>query len=144
MFHLENGNPAEAERCLARASPLDRADESVALRLADLYSRSDRKSDALLVLDMCLRSGTVTAGVLWEAALLASGLQRNEMALLYLDRFEMLQPGRLWVGYYRAIALLNLHKPAEAAAAIEIEAQAAPGCRHFNVPCPVHSCGRGG
>ncbi len=51
MFHLDNQSFAEAERCLSRASRLDRAEEAVALRLADLYAQSDRQNDALLVLE---------------------------------------------------------------------------------------------
>jgi len=125
MFYLDNQSFSEAERCLSRASRLDRSEEAVALRLADLYARSDRPNDALLVLDMCLRAGTVTPPVLWEAGLLASSLNRNDLVLLYLDRFETMQPGRLWVGYYRAIALLSLRRANEAVEAIETEAQRA-------------------
>ncbi len=125
MFYLDNQSFSEAERCLSRASRLDRSEEGVALRLADLYARSDRQNDALLVLDMCLRAGTVTPPVLWEAGLLASSLNRNDGVLLYLDRFESLQPGRLWVGYYRALALLNLRRLNEAVEAIEVEGQRA-------------------
>ena len=125
LFYLDTENVTEAERCLSRASRLDRSDETVALRLADLYARTDRPSDALLMLDLCLRSGTVTPPILWEAALLASGLQQNDLVLLYTDRFEQLQPGRPWVGFYRAMALLNLRRFGEASSAIESEAERA-------------------
>ncbi len=65
----------------------------------------------------------MTPPVLWEAALLASALNRNDLVLGCLDRFESLQPGRPWVGYYRALALLNLRRANEAVEAIETEAQ---------------------
>ncbi len=57
-FHLADGRAGEAERCFARAFRLDRANGPLALRLADLYSDSDRPRDALAVLDMAIREGT--------------------------------------------------------------------------------------
>jgi tetratricopeptide (TPR) repeat protein len=122
-FFLGDGNEAEAERCLARAFRLDRSDARVASQLAEVYAATDRPGDALAVLDMCLREGTESPDLLWQAGTWAAGLGRHESTLTYLDRLEQLEPGRPWVHYYRAVALLALGRPAEAADAAELEAQ---------------------
>jgi tetratricopeptide (TPR) repeat protein len=123
VFFLRNGNDVEAERCLARAFRLDRSNEHVASDLADLYAASDRPGDALAVLDMCLRQGTESPDLLWKAGVRAVGLERHESAVTYLDRLEAIEPGRPWVQYYRALALLALNRPAEAMEAADKEAE---------------------
>ena len=125
LFYLNQGNDGEAERCLARAFRLDRTSAFVAQRLAEIYSRTDRGPDALAVLDLCLREQPADerdADLLWKAALAASGMDKQAIALTYLDAFEETKPRQRWVQYYRAIALLGLERYAEAANAIEAEA----------------------
>ena len=122
----------EAERCLARSCRLDRTNRIAALQLSNIYANTDRPSDALAVLDMCLREGGAEPGVLWEAGLLAVRLQRCESALSYFDAFAGLVPDQPWTEYYRALALLGLNRHADAAAAIEREApHAADGHLHI-------------
>ncbi len=120
-FHLQQGNLSEAERCLSRACRLDRAASSPALQLADVYSQTDRRRDGLAVLDMCLREGTQDPDVAWEAALYAYGLEQYEPVLTYLDRFDQWKPNSPWSGHYRAAALLELERYAEALAAAEAD-----------------------
>ncbi len=125
LFHLNDGNDGEAERCLARAFRLDRTSGFVAQRLAEIYSRTDRAADALAVLDLCLREQPADErdpDLLWKAALAATGMDKQAVALTYLDAFEETKPRQRWVQYYRAIALLGLGRHAEAALAIEAEA----------------------
>lgn len=125
-YFLAVGNAAEAERCLARGFRLDRANSFLALRLAEAYQNSDRPRDALAVLDLSLRAGCADAKVAWEAAVIAQHLERHEETLTYLDRFEALSPGQLWACYYRALALLDLGRPAEALPAIDEEERRDP------------------
>ena len=120
-FHLQQGNLSEAERCLSRACRLDRAASSPALQLADVYSQTDRRRDGLAVLDMCLREGTQDPDVAWEAGLYAYGLEQYEPVLTYLDRFDQWRPNTPWSGHYRAAALLELERYAEALAAAEAD-----------------------
>ncbi len=120
-FHLQQGNLSEAERCLSRACRLDRAASSPALQLADVYSQTDRRRDGLAVLDMCLREGTQDPDVAWEAALYAYGLEQYEPVLTYLDRFDQWKPNSPWSGHYRAAALLELERYAEALTAAEAD-----------------------
>jgi hypothetical protein len=94
----------------------------VAAHLADVYAGTDRPADALAVLDMCLREGTESPELLWKAATSALGLERHEAVVTYLDRLEEVEPGRPWVQYYRAMALLALNRPAEAIGAADLEA----------------------
>ncbi|HET6247090.1 MAG TPA: hypothetical protein VFE47_05265 [Tepidisphaeraceae bacterium] len=133
-FYLGENNAAKAEQCLARASRLDRSDAWVAQRLAELYSRSDRASDALTVLDLCVREGKPDPGVLYDAAMVALSLKRNELVVTYLDTLEKMQPGAPWVPYFQAQGLLDLGRVAEASAAIEREAERARG-GIFHVTC---------
>ena len=55
IHYLNSEQTNEAERCLARCLRLDRSNSHASLWLAEIYSRSDRSSDALAVLDMALR-----------------------------------------------------------------------------------------
>jgi tetratricopeptide (TPR) repeat protein len=126
VWHLSRDNFGEAERCLARGFRLERTYGPLALRLAEVYQRTDRPRDALMVLDTCLREGCEDARVAWEAAVAAFGLDQHEPLLTYLDRHEQLQPGGIWVNYYRTIGLLQLGRPQEALAAIEEESRRAP------------------
>ncbi|HEU5116885.1 MAG TPA: tetratricopeptide repeat protein, partial [Isosphaeraceae bacterium] len=120
---LSNGRIDEAERMLARAFRLDRANAFVALRLAGIYGQTDRARDALAVLDLALREGCEEPEVAWRASLAAFGLDQWEVLLTYLDRFETLAPGEEWTNYYRASGLLELDRVAEAREAIEEEAR---------------------
>jgi hypothetical protein len=129
MFHLSSsGDGAEAERCLARAFRLDRTNEWIARRLADIYARTGRGGDGLHVLDLCAREGgaAASAELLWQAAVRASGLGKHEATLTYLDVFERRvgESTPLWTNYHRATSLLALNRPAEALPAIEREATA--------------------
>lgn len=125
-FYLGQGNLGEAERCLARGFRLQRHNGSLALRLADIYQRTDRPRDALAVLDLCLREGCQDAPVAWEAAMLAHHLEQFESLLTYLDCFESLQPDEPWVGHYRAIGLLERGQPEQALEALALEEQRSP------------------
>jgi tetratricopeptide (TPR) repeat protein len=125
-FHLADGRAGEAERCFARAFRLDRANGPLALRLADLYSDSDRPRDALAVLDMAIREGTSEAPVFWQAGVLALSLDQHDAAITYFSRFEELQPGQAWTNYYRALAQLEAKRPAAALESVEFERQRSP------------------
>jgi tetratricopeptide (TPR) repeat protein len=126
FLHLEN--LGEAERCFARGSRLDRADGYLASRLADVYDRTDRTRDGLAVLDMCMREGCQDAEIPWKAATMAFGLEMFEASLAYLDHLPS-EPGEYdWADYYRAAALLELDRPADALAAAESEAASLADC----------------
>ena len=125
LFFLRQGNDAEAERCLARSFRLDRTSSFIARELADLYGHTERPTDGLAVLDLCLREGPADAPdpeVLWKATLAAVSLGRWEPAVTYCSRLEQVQPDRRWVAYYRAVALVELKRFPAAAVAIEREA----------------------
>ena len=97
------GNHSEAERCYARAFRLDRIDGNIVRRLADLYSNTDRPRDALHVLDVSLREGSIDAQVAFEAAMLAFRMKQYDSTLTYLDKFEELSGQNLWTNYYRGV-----------------------------------------
>lgn len=118
-FFMGEGELAEAERCYARAFRLDRANTAVAASLAEIYRQSDRSTDALSVLDMCLREGGESPQLLWEAGLTAFGLSRWEATESYLARLEALAPGGQWTWYYRSMALLELGRYDDALTAID-------------------------
>ncbi|MCA8999000.1 MAG: tetratricopeptide repeat protein [Planctomycetaceae bacterium] len=135
-FFLEQGNVGEAERCLARASRLDRKDGNIANQLADIYRQTDRPRDALAVLDLCLRSETDDPSVAWEAAMTALQLERYDSLLTYLDKHrELAKESPLWENYYRSIALLHTGQPAKAiqAADAETEHEDCPGTFHLDL-----------
>lgn len=120
-YHFGKQNLSEAERCLARAFRLDRQHSMAARTLAKVYNYTDRPRDALHVLDMCLREGTDDPNVAWEAALQANTVGHYAAMLTYLDRFEALVDRQPWCDYYRALALQELSRPAEALDALERE-----------------------
>lgn len=126
IFHLEQENYGEAERCLARGFRLLRTSGHLALKLAEAYLRTDRPRDAVAVLDMALREGCEDADVAWEAAISANHIEQYEAVLTYLAKFDELRPGEPWSNYYRACALLELQRPREALHALERESDLNP------------------
>ncbi|MFO1040526.1 MAG: hypothetical protein U0941_02015 [Planctomycetaceae bacterium] len=126
-YYLDQENYGEAERCLARGFRLMRTSGQIALKLAEVYSRTDRPRDAVAVLDMALREGCDDPDVAWEAALTAVRVEQYEAALTYLDRFDDLRPGEAWSNHYRACSLLELNRPAEAMSALDREQELNPG-----------------
>jgi tetratricopeptide (TPR) repeat protein len=145
IWHLSQENFGEAERCLARGLRLERNFGPLALKLAEVYQRTDRPRDALMVLDTCLREGCDDPAVAWEAAVGAFGVDQFEPMLTYLDRHEQLQPGAPWINYYRACGLLELGRPAEALAAVEEEGRRAPENllpQHLLRACAEQALGR--
>lgn len=125
-YYLDQENYGEAERCLARGFRLMRTSGQIALKLAEVYSRTDRPRDAVAVLDMALREGCDDPDVAWEAALTAVRVEQYEAALTYLDRFDELRPGEAWSNHYRACSLLELNRPAEAMSALDREQELNP------------------
>jgi tetratricopeptide (TPR) repeat protein len=125
-FYLEEEDYGEAERCLARGFRLNRSSGHLALRLSEVYTRTDRPRDAVAVLDMALREGCDDPDVAWEAAMNAIHTEQYEATLTYLDRYDALLPAQPWSNYYRASALLELHRPAESLAALVLEMQFNP------------------
>ncbi len=126
IFHLEQENYGEAERCLARGFRLLRTSGHLALKLAEAYLRTDRPRDAVAVLDMALREGCKDADVAWEAAISANHIEQYEAVLTYLAKFDELRPGEPWSNYYRACALLELQRPRDALQALERESELNP------------------
>ncbi len=121
---MSEQNLGEAERCYSRSFRLHRSNGDVAVKLATLYRDTDRPRDALHVLDVCLREGADTPQVAWEAAVTAFALQRYEIMLTYLDRYQQeLERDEPWIDYYRAIGMLETGRGAEALQAIEREHQ---------------------
>ena len=104
---MATDNHGEAERCYARGFRLLRSAGDIALRLATLYRDTDRPRDALHVLDLCIREGADDSRVCWEAALTAFTLERYEVMLTYLQRFETEVGTEPWIDYYRSIGLLE-------------------------------------
>ncbi|MDB5344732.1 MAG: hypothetical protein JWP89_3109 [Schlesneria sp.] len=125
-YYLEEEDYGEAERCLARGFRLNRSSGHLALRLSEVYTRTDRPRDAVAVLDMALREGCDDPDVAWEAAMNAIHTEQYEATLTYLDRYDALLPEQPWSNYYRASALLELHRPAESLAALVLEMQFNP------------------
>lgn len=125
-YYLEQEDYGEAERSLARGFRLMRSSNHLALRLSEVYTRTDRPRDAVAVLDMALREGCDDPDVAWEAAINANHTEQYEATLTYLDRYDELIPEQPWSNYYRASALLELHRPAEAIEALERESQFNP------------------
>lgn len=121
LYYLEQEKMGEAERFLARSFRLDRTQRMVAYHLADLYARTDRRIDSLAVLDLAIREGCHDPGLTWQAALCAYSLERYPVMLTYLNHFELLAPNQAETNHYRACALLELRRPAEALKAIEAE-----------------------
>lgn len=126
IFHLEQENYGEAERCLARGFRLLRTSGHLALKLSEVYLRTDRPRDAVAVLDMALREGCDDPDVAWEAAISSNHIEQHESVLTYLARFDELRPGEPWSNYYRACALLELQRPQEALQALTRESELNP------------------
>ncbi|MBC7820091.1 MAG: hypothetical protein IAG10_24675 [Planctomycetaceae bacterium] len=126
QFFWSLDRESEAERCWARSFRLNRSDSRVAVQLARVYDATDRRADGLAVLDMCIREGINDPDLFWDAGLSALTQQRWELVITYLDRFEELSPETPWTQYYRALALLELHRPADALAALELETARSP------------------
>jgi tetratricopeptide (TPR) repeat protein len=118
-YYLGEESYGEAERCLARGFRLQRGNSFLALRLAEVYNKTERPRDALAVLDLCLREGCEDAQVAWEAALSAFSLEQYDVQLTYLDRFETMTQADAWACYYRATALLELGRAEEALPALD-------------------------
>ncbi len=125
-FFWSMDQEGDAERCWARSFRLNRTDSQVALRLARVYDATDRRADGLAVLDMCIREGVNEPNLFWDAGLSALTLERWELVVTYLDRYEEVSPETAWTQYYRALALVELHRPADALAALDIEATRSP------------------
>ena len=125
-FFWSMSQEGEAERCWARSFRLKRTDSQVALQLARVYDATDRRADGLAVLDMCIREGGNDPDLFWDAGLSALQLNRWEMVVTYLDRYEELSPETAWTQYYRSLALLELHRPSEALAALDLETARSP------------------
>lgn len=121
MYHFDHERFGDAERCLARGFRLNRTLSGAAMRLADVYARTDRPKDSLAVLDLAIREGCDDPQLAWRAGLGAYALEQYPAMLTYLDRFEALSPNELWVQHHRACALLELDRPEEALQAIERE-----------------------
>ncbi len=133
-YYLENDELGEAERCLARGFRLARNSSFLALRLAEVYRRTDRPRDALTVLDMALREGCEDPNVAWDAMMSALNLEQYDLLLSYSNKFEEMQPEMPWTQYYRASALLELDELEEAVAALNEEERRNPGERlHLDV-----------
>ncbi|QDU84161.1 hypothetical protein Pla163_12660 [Planctomycetes bacterium Pla163] len=114
-WFLDRGDEDRAERLLARAARLDRSDAWVTLRLAELYGRSGRSTDALAVLDLALRSGNDDPDVLWAAVGRAAGLAEHQALVSYVRRYAEHTPDSQWVPYYELLGLVGSGRHAEAA-----------------------------
>ncbi|HEY4259034.1 MAG TPA: hypothetical protein VGM98_02690 [Schlesneria sp.] len=125
-YYLEEEDYGEAERCLARGFRLNRSSGHLALRLSEVYTRTDRPRDAVAVLDMALREGCDDPDVAWEAAMNANHTEQYEATLTYLDRYDELLPDQPWSHYYRASALLELNRPGESLASLDREVELNP------------------
>ena len=119
--YLLRENEGEAERCLSRGFRLDRTNAYSVLQLARIYQQSNRGRDALAAFDLALREGCENVGVAWQASIAALDEGQYMSCLLYLDKYESLQPGLPWVSYFRALALLELGRFEEGRASAESE-----------------------
>lgn len=120
-FFLEQEDVGEAEKCFARGFNLDRNAANIALKLAEVYNMTDRPRDALHVLDLCLREGTESDAVAWEAMLSSFQQRQFERMLNYLNRYEELVGEVSPVNYYRGVAFLELSRAGEALESIRKE-----------------------
>ena len=76
-------------------------------------------------MDLCIREGTDEPRVAWEAALQAFTLDRFDVMLTYLEKFEAESGTQPWIDYYRAIGLLEQGDAAAAKQAVERERELA-------------------
>ncbi|MEE2641485.1 MAG: hypothetical protein VX768_12730, partial [Planctomycetota bacterium] len=120
-FFLDREDVGEAEKCFARGFKLDRKAGNIALKLAGVYSMTDRPRDALHVLDLCLREGTENPEVAWESVMLAFQLRQFEPMLNYLNRYEEFVGESSPIGYYRGLANLKMDQPQLALDSIQRE-----------------------
>jgi tetratricopeptide (TPR) repeat protein len=143
LFYLNIDNQGEAERCLARGFRLDRTSSFLAQRLAEVYQRTDRPRDALMVLDTCLREGGDDPELAWQAGMVALDLEQWDSLLTYLERYEEQLPGGPATAYYRAFGLLALDRPSEALALLDEKAPV-PGSEYVEVlrACARAACGQ--
>lgn len=125
-YYLSESRVGDAERCFARGFRLARDNGRIALRLAEIYANTDRRGDALNALELCLREGCTEPEVAWEAGLTALSLNRQTLAITCLDQYEQFAPGEAWTNYYRALAMLESDRGAEAIEAIDLEAERNP------------------
>ena len=120
-FFLEQEDVGEAEKCFARGFKLDRNAANIALKLAEVYNMTDRPRDALHVLDLCLREGTESEAVAWEAMLCSFHQRQFESMLNYLNTYEDFVGEISPVNYYRGVAYLELNQPEKALESIRKE-----------------------
>ena len=133
-FFFDQGERGEAERCLARAFRLDRANGTAARELAEIYLETDRPRDALSVLDLALREGCEDPQVAWQAGMVALQLEQHASLLTYLDRYTELAGDREWLHYYRALGLFELGRLEECLAELDQEQSGnPPGLLHVHV-----------
>jgi hypothetical protein len=127
LFYLKQEKFNEAEHCLSRAFRLNRKNPRTALQLAQIYQESERNTDALAVLDMCIREGGSSPALFWEASMLAIALKRYQIVLVYLERYlSLLKTPESWVHFYRAFAFVELKEPEKALEALALEAVISP------------------
>lgn len=127
-YYISEGQAGDAERCYARGFRLARDNGHIALRLAEIYSNTDRRGDALNALELCLREGCTEPEVAWEAGLTALSLDKHTLAVTCLDQFEEFSPDQAWTCYYRALALLQSGRPSEALRSLDVESERNPDC----------------
>ncbi len=131
LHYLSEQNFGEAERCLARAFRLNRQSATCASGLADVYANTERPRDALAVLDMALREGCEEPRLAWYAAMHASALEQFNVMLTYLNWYAERVPEQKWLSLYRALALIELNRPEDALAEIELERKLNPESEHM-------------
>lgn len=130
-------NLGEAERCYARSFRLDRSNSETASSLAEIYRRTERERDALVVLDMAIReSESPEPDLFWQSAILAHSIDQHDSALTYLDAYEKVTENAPWLNYYRASSLLKLDRNEEAAVAAKTEFEINPDAAF---PSAVHT-----
>jgi tetratricopeptide (TPR) repeat protein len=125
-FHLQYEDDRSAERLLARSARLDRSNTWVALRLAEVYVRADRPSDALAVLDLAIRNGGESPSTLWEAGQLANRLGERRALVGYIDRYRVSHPDYAWGRYYLLIGLCGALDWARARSELDAARTSAP------------------
>lgn len=121
QFYLSSERAGDAEQCFARGFRLARDNSPIAMHLSDIYADSDRLSDALNVLDMCIRERCDDPAVYWQAAMLGIRLGRFQIVVSYLEEYDRLSPDDRWTHYYLALAHVETNRPAEALKSLDIE-----------------------
>lgn len=126
QFYWSIDRQGDAERCFSRAFRLDRTSSLAVMRLAEIYSATDRAQDALSVLDLSIREGCDDPPVFWQAAMTAINLSRYQVATSYLLKYEKLTSEEQWVHYYLALCYLETGRPVDALRSLDIEAERNP------------------